>query len=73
MIYLLTLEDASVCNPGIGLSATIHEELDPSTHWSDLFYKVRNARIIEENPSELSRSNVPDSMLDWNLSIEVFA
>lgn len=60
MIYLLTLEDASVCNPEYWIICNYSEELDPSTHWSDLFYKVRNARIIEENPSELSRSNVPD-------------
>ena len=50
MIYLLTLEDASVCNPEYWIICNYSEELNSSTHWSDLFYKVRNTRIIEKIP-----------------------
>ena len=60
MIYLLTLEDASICNPEYWIICNYSEELNSSTLWSDLFYKVRNTRIIEKNISELSRLNIPD-------------
>lgn len=48
VIYLLALQDPNICNPEYWIICNCSEQLNSSTHWSDLFYKVRNTGIIEK-------------------------